>query len=412
MKKLVTTLMIIFATSLFAGEEKVKVYFDCVLENDIMGCPEIKLGYFENQSLEAVTQASAADITLILRSSSITNFNLYKLTMKSPAGHSLEFPDLALNATFSAGEIKERLLTFLGQATKPYITIANSGEAGIEEEEKPLYVTPYANGSGSKQQGSTVVNGHAELFANYSTPKWRLYSSTYTGLAYSNTNRTNVAPGIETKIRSYGLIAAGIRSIKPQWDVAVFVRHRIVTNDMTIDGDVEPLPEDALRNASQKTAVRLGTEFIAIPFLTSESKGNIAVRYSFGFESHKYVDPETFSYVRELFARHFIDVYLSRHYEKIDLSIKLGVFSSNFRKVPLNGASTTVSVNYKVTPRTTLGVNGTYSYAKNRVLSTAEDTVNFQSLTSVMPKSTFNGTFSVSYTFGSMRLFNKEQRWK
>src|SRR5690606_26367403 len=119
------------------------------------------------------------------------------------------------------------------------------------------------------------------------------------------------------------------KSTGSQLNVAVFARDRIVHNDIELVGAERPA--NALDNTGRKTEVQLGAEWIAVPFIEDTSKGNVAIRYSIALEHHKYVSPESYDVIKETFARHIVQVYLSKHYNKVDVNLGLGAFHSSFR---------------------------------------------------------------------------------
>ena len=63
-------------------------------------------------------------------------------------------------------------------------------------------------------------------------------------------------------------------------------------------------------------SIKAGVVWLAFPFIEEQSNGNIAIRYSLGKAFHKYVDPETFEYVKETFLRHSLTVAANRHFTK------------------------------------------------------------------------------------------------
>lgn len=414
MKTLSILLFFILSLPAFAAGEKLKVYWDCGLDGNVLSCPELKLSYFQNSSLIAVDSANSADLKIMLRVLSLNNEYAFRVSTKWQNNNFLAFPELRLNSSLSSAELKERLIDFLEKVTKPYTTIINSSNntGDAEESSSPFYATPFVDASGKKQQGSTNINGYGEIFGNVSTPKWRLFGATYHGLLYTKTDTTAYTSGLETTIKTYGVNTGVIRSLSKNWDVAIFVRDRLVTNELETDADTSNMPEESLHNSSRKTVLKGGVEWIAIPFLTAESKGNFAIRYTLSAEHHKYVDPESFKYVQERFARHVFEIYLTKHFEKIDLTGKVSAFASNFREKPLKGFNASANVLFKLNARMNVGLTGSYQYTKNRILSTAEDTTSFSGLTGITANSTYSGSVSLSYTFGNVRIFNKEQRWK
>jgi len=273
---------------------------------------------------------------------------------------------------------------------------------------------------GQKPQGSTSLSGSAEVVGNYSTNKWRLVGSTYAGLNYNKSVKNVFNPGLTTQISYYGANAAVVRRVKDlseenkgQWDVALFLKDRNVQNNIDYEGDSSQLPENSLHNKARKTSIRAGVEWIAVPFLTETSKGNVAVRYSLSAERHQYVDPGTYEFVQETFSRHLAEVYLAKHYPKVDLNLGVGAFTTSFRKKPLQGLNGNAEISYKINPRTTFGITGSLQYAKNRVMNPAEgNSMSFTGLTAGSTPLTFTGSLSLSYTLGSIRIYNKEQRWK
>jgi hypothetical protein len=280
-------------------------------------------------------------------------------------------------------------------------------------------VSPTVSGSGFKQQGSTSLNTSAEVYGNYSSKKWRFVGATYGGINYSSSSKTAFNPGITTNVRYFGASGGAVRSVKDnsaqkkgQWDVAFFLNDKSVINDIEIDGDIGELPENSLHNKARKSTVRAGVEWIAVPFLTETTSGNIALRYSLSAEHHKYVDPDSYQYIQESFARHLLEVYVAKHFSKLDVSFGAGAFASSFRENALRGINGSTEVSFKINPRTTLGVRGSVQYAKNRVLSPAEGSMSFSGLTSGSTPLTYSGSVSLTYTLGSIRIFNKEQRWK
>lgn len=88
----------------------------------------------------------------------------------------------------SAAERLEKVLVFLRDVTKPYISIASNGNGNSSDEpDNPYYVSPSISGSGSKQQGSTNFNSSGEVYGNYSSQKWRFIGSAYGGILITQT---------------------------------------------------------------------------------------------------------------------------------------------------------------------------------------------------------------------------------
>lgn len=420
MKKTLGLFLILISVNTFANE-RVKVFWDCDLDAVKVDCNSLEQTYFENSQIQNASSVATADLQMIIRGLELNNEIEFSVITRWQ-GTMLPYPKYRLNSSFSPNEISDKLLSFLDKITKVYTSIANSSstEPEVEEKPEPYFINPYAEGFASKQQGSSNSNSNLGTTANYSTQEWRLFGNTNLGLSQTSVDRTDFSPGMNSKITTFGSHIGVVRSVKDmtasnkgQWNVAIFVNDRTVKNDLTIDGEGEPLPEEALKNTSRKTVLRVGTEWIAVPFLTDTSKGNFAVRYSLGGEHHKYLNPETYEYVQETFARHLVQVYLAKHYEKIDIAGSLGGFSSSFRSKPLQGVTGSLSVNYKVTPRLNLGVGGSIMYTKNAVLSTAEGgTTSFSGLTGLNAPLTYSGNLGLSYTLGSIKIKNKERRWQ
>lgn len=406
-----------------AEEAKIAVSWDCIIQRssdellDAVSCIEIKLAYFNNPNLRETT-ADKADLKLIIRSLPLNNETEYQFTTRWMDQAPYSWPGLRLNSTLSQGEITEKIISFLGDINKPYLIIANNGSETPTEVEKdvPFYVAPTLNGSGSKQQGMTNLNGSGQVYGNYSNEKWRVLGLGYAGVRIDDVKTTPFNPGIKTKISYGGGMAGAVRDLGKvgpgRWDIAIFASTKTVTNDITIESEEVDFPEAALNNKARKTSISVGTEWIAVPFLTETSKGNISVRYLLGAENHNYISPETFEEMKETFAKHTLQVYLSRHFNKVDLTVGASAFSSTFRNLPLQGFSGSSAVTYKINPRMTLGANASMSYAKNRVMSPAEGSMSFLGLTSGSTPVTYNGSLSLTYTLGNIRIFNKEQRWK
>lgn len=397
-----------------------KVFFDCSLEGDPVSCVDLKLAYFAGNSIEEATSAQASDLNLIIRVLPLNNEVEYQVTTKWREGSELLFPGFRINSTFSAAERLEKVLVFLKDVTKPYISIATNGNGDNSDgDDKPYYVSPTISGSGAKQQGTTNFNSAGEIYGNYSSQKWRFIGSVYGGINYTNSASTAFNPGITTNVNYFGASGGAVRTIKDYsaqkkglWDVALFINDKTVNNKIDIDGDADDLPENSRFNTARKTSIRAGVEWIAIPFLTETTSGNIAVRYSLSAEHHKYVNPDSYQYIQETFARHTLEVFLAKHYSKMDISVGAGAFASSFRNNPLQGVTGSAQVSFKINPRTTLSMNGSVQYAKNQVLSPAEGNMSFSGLTSGATPLTYTGSLSLTYTLGSIRIFNKEQRWK
>ena len=402
------------------ASEKVKVFWDCSLVGDPVSCVDLKLAYFAGESLEDSGSLASSDLNLIIRVLPLNNEVEYQVTTKWRQGNELLLPGFRLNSTLSAAERLEKVLVFLKEVTKPYISIFNNGNGDSSlEVDKPFYISPTVSGSGSKQQGSTGLNTSAQVYANYSSQKWRFIGSTNGGINYSSSSKTAFNPGISTSISYYGASGGAVRSLKDnsvrnrgQWDVALFLNDKTVTNDIEIDGDAGELPENSLHNKARKTSIRAGVEWIAVPFLTETTSGNVALRYSLSAEHHKYVNPDSYQYIQESFARHLLEIYVAKHFTKLDVSFGVGAFSSSFRDSALKGVNGSAQISFRINPRTTLGFNGSVQYAKNQVLSPAEGSMSFSGLTSGTTPLTYRGSVSLTYTLGSIRIFNKEQRWK
>ncbi len=395
--------------------EKMKVFFNCELDGDVVDCIELKRSYFENRAIEQTTNAAAADLKMYIRVTPLNNRVEYRVTTQFQAGGSLTL-DYQLNSALSPAELMEKLLIFLGEVTKPYIRMSD-GSAAEEsiEEEKPFYLNPNAGLTAQKQQASTYLNSFAQVDANYSTKQWRLIGSTYTQYIVSKVEKSDFNPGLSTKITTYGVDGGAVRSVSKNghWDVALFIRNKNVTNDIQLGANNGNIPEDVLNNTSHKTAIRAGVEWILVPFLTETSKGNVAIRYSLSAENHKYVDPESYQYIRETFSRHLVEIFLNKHFEKLDVSLSAGAYTTSFRSAPLTGVNGTLSVKYQLNKRMTVGATGSVQYAKNRLLSTAENSNSFTGLSGGTKSAiTYDGALTLSYTLGSIRIFNKEQRWK
>ena len=160
--------------------------------------------------------------------------------------------------------------------------------------------------------------------------------------------------------------------------MALFINDRSVKNSIEIDGDRGDLPENSLNNSARKTSIRAGVEWLAVPFLTETTSGNIAVRYSLSAEHHKYVNPDSYQYIQGNFARHSLEVYVAKHFTKMDISFGSGAFASSFRNKPLQGLNGSVEVSFKINPRTTLSVRGLYSMQKTRPSHLLREVCHFQ----------------------------------
>ena len=420
--KFLATLGLIFSLSSFANT-KVSVAWDCAIEDNLLidlesrvSCIDLKLAYFKNPN---VTEAAASnsDLDLTLRSIEGNNIVEYIFTTKWMDQEPYTWPPLELNNTLSSGELTEKITSFLETVTKTYVQIRNNGQ--VEDrpsKESPFYVAPSISGNIGSQQGSQSLNGGGHVYGNYSSPKWRVMGDVYGGFRNDVIKTTAINTGSDSKISYSGAYAGAVRDLrqvgKGRWDIAIFVSDKTVNNDLEIDSDEVDLPESALKNKARRSSITAGTEWIAVPFLTETSNGNISVRYSLGVEHHNYISPENFEAMKETFAKHTLQVYLARYFTKVDLKVSASAFTSSFRELPMQGVSGSTEVRYKVNPRLTIGANASLVYAKNRVMSPTEGTMSFMGLTSGTTPLTYNGSLSVTYTLGNIRIFNREQRWK
>lgn len=321
------------------------------------------------------------------------------------------FP-LKLSSHLSRNEIFEKVMNALEKISAPY-SLMLEDTVTTETKAKPYYFNPSISGSAYSGQGYTNYNVSSGGLGNYSSEKWRVVGWYDAKYATENVEETDYSSAVNTTTTSVYVGGHVVRSLSKHWNIAILVNDNTVKTDIWQPIDNPDIPENGKRNTARKTAITAGAEWILVPFITEESNGNIALRYKLGGEQHHYVDPKSYQYIQEAFARHTFELVLSRHFKKVDVSFKASAFASSFRETPTKGVTGSTKFNFKLTKNLTLDVSAGVEYSKNRVLSPASTHSSFASLTSDTNNDlTFNGSISLTYKFGNARLYNNEQRFK
>jgi hypothetical protein len=419
MYKIIVFFIAIIPLSLFAqGLEgfftnKVKVHFSCYLPSDSINCDEMKDAFYKSNGGFVIASEADSFLTVTLRALNLNNSIEYQYSLEGKG----ELPQIAfkypLNSSLSTAEKFEKVLSMMNKLVEPYKLITNYSTDSDSSRDKPYYASPQVGGKGSSGQGVQEFTGHAYVGGAYSTPKWRLVGDLGARYNYSSVETTAFAPGMNSKTFRQGGGVGIIRSFNKHWNIAVFASDVHVSTDINMEDPNHGLPENGLKNDARKTTIAAGVEWILIPFLTEKSNGNIAVRYILGGEHHKYVNPESFEYIQEEFAKHTLALVISKHFTKVDIDFTTSAFRSQFREnlnTALSGSST---VSYKVNKNITLDLSGGVEYAKGRIPSPAAGNLSFASLTNKNKSTvTYNGSVAVRLNLGNIRLKNSDQRFK
>jgi len=410
-KNLLLCLFIVFSFGASAAD-KLSVAWDCYIPTNPVSCNELKVDFLEKNHLELQPKEEAF-FSVAIRDLNMNNTIEYQITAVQKHGNLVNPIHLPLNSSLSISEQTTKILEMLKNVADGYRIIANTPITESDDSAaKPFYVNPTLTGSGNKVQGSQSFSTAGDIYANLSSDSWRFVGDLGQGYSYNAQDKTAFNSEVTSRISKTGVYGMIYRSISEHFGIAFIGLHNVVRSQ-TDPGDPTGLPANSLDNTASKNQIRAGVEWVLIPFITSESSGNISIRYSISGEVQKYVDPQTFELVQEQFARHTVDLYLAKHFKKVDVSFTGSGYMSSLRPQRLSGAIGSGTVFYKVTDRLSLLGNLSVEYARNRVMSPAEGSNTFSGLTGGNKNAT-SGTMSIGlkYTLGNLRLYNTDERWK
>jgi hypothetical protein len=405
-------LFLLFSLNALA-QDIIPVHWNCYLPKDVIVCDDIKTSFLSSHPDVKITPQSSAKVSISIRSLNLDNATEYNFifdgTDKLP---DLEWP-LTVNTNLSANEISERIMTTLGNLIGIYRTALGQTVQDTSIDNVKYFIEPQVLGSFSSKQGYKNLYGQLGLLGNYSTEKWRIAGYGYTEANTDDYAETIYNRGVKTQTMWIGADLVTVRSFSKHWDVAVLVGSSIEDTKIELSTPDETMPENSLNNKATKNYIKAGVEWIAVPFIQENSNGNIAVRYHVGPEFHRYVDPESYEYVKETFLKHTLTIAADRHFNKVDASLSLQAYKSSLRELPITGVKASTNLTYRITPRLSLGGGYSMEYTKNRVQSPADSNLSFADLTS-NNKAAFisSGKISLKFTIGNRRLFNREQRWR
>jgi hypothetical protein len=412
MKTLIIIALFVLSSITYAGE-KLNIYWNCYLPGDVLSCDELKTSYLNAHSALVISSATDAYFTIILRSTELNNETSYQIIIDGAGNLPEHSVDYKIANGLSADIKFDKVLAMLNSMTTPFELILNADTGSETAVDKPYFIAPSVSGSGSQNQTTTNLNGYVGVVANYSTEKWRIIGNFNAGMNSSNQAATAFNNQLQTQVYFFAGGVGTIRSFSDNWSIAIMANDVLVNSKLDQGEASADLPESAKNNTATNATIKAGVEWIAVPFITSKTNGNIAIRYVIGGEHHKYVNPSSYEFIDEQFLRHTFTLMLAKHYNKVDINLNIGAFTSSLRPTKLQGISASTGISYRVTPQLTLGADFKVEYVQGRILSPAAGQASFVGLTGATNNNLFyNGSISLKYTIGNTRLFNNEQRWK
>ncbi len=400
-----TILTITLLLSLSAFADQLRIKFSCTLPSDNIDCEPIASKLFENGAILRVSGDETHDLIINIENQNTNDGKTYIFTF-TPGEDVI--PNIPINYPINnpisdsvTTDIKlTKIVNAINQALNLYLYACSSeGEAPTNTN---WYIAPGVFGSYSAQRGNSNISIHGSNEMNYSDDNYHLIGNI--GGMYSKGNsKPNMLDPYGSETKNSAIFAGGgiIRKIKGNWNAGPIVNANRVNSEFAYinQPDGEPLPELALNNSATRLQAEAGIEWILHPFTTTNN-GNIAARYMIGYEWNNYVDPELYQQVNNNFARHRIQLVLSKYYEQIELATTITAVTklATFDYTGLNGL---LSVTWKATPKIKVGMNCGIAYAKGEIPSACHGS-SFKDLTNGDESNLkTNVSFSVRWVIGN-----------